>query len=401
MPYPTTALLRQLPFLLLCFVLHPLLAQVAYEPGYLLAEDGSREPVEIQNLDWRYNPERITILRDGREVEVTTADLLEFGIPGKARYVNHTVQMESSGTETRRLPRAPAEPREERVLLRAEVEGPASLYSYRSPQMTKFFLQLDPTTPPVQLAHQQWLNAQNEVQSDEAYINQLRSALKCDDLTPDRNIRYTLRELRRYVLAYNACMGAQSEIYANNGAQSRRVYFGVTPGIYLTKYQIRQPGGDRTLVEMDNQTALRIGLEMEYRLPFAGNKFALVFEPNFYTYESTGAYSDISRIEVATADYTILELPLGLRYYSFVGTAVKVFATASAGYNLPLSGTIEYDRGPADEVNGNFGYSGGVGLRIREHFGLEARYYRNTDNLQVLARDGRVSGVRLIASYIF
>lgn len=395
------ALLRQ--FLCVCLLgLTGLLpAQVAYEPGYLISTEGFREPVEIQNFDWRYNPERITVLRDGLPVEIMTARLKEFGIAGKARYVNHTVQLERSHTETRRLARAPAASREERVLLRAEVEGPASLYSYRTEEVTKYFFQLDPSTPPVQLAHQRWLDAQNKVKSNDQYISQLRSALKCDDLAPDRGIRYTLRELRRYILAYNACMGAQSEIYANNGAQTKRLYVGVTPGLFLNQYRINQPGADRMLVTMDSKTSFRIGAELEYRLPFARNKFALVLEPNYYSYTSSGEYSPVSRIEMAMVDYSMLEIPVGIRYYSFVGTAVKVFATLSAGYNFALSGAVAYDRGPADEVNGSFGASGGVGLRILDHYGLEARYYRSTDNLQVLSRDGRVTGIRLIGSYIF
>ncbi len=123
----------------------------------------------------------------------------------------------------------------------------------------------------------------------------------------------------------------------------------------------------RMLVEMESKLSPRIGLELEYRLPFGNNKYGLVIEPNYYRYQSAGTYSPVYRIEMAATDHAVLQLPLGLRYYSFMGSTTKIFATLSGGYNFVLSGNVHYDRGPATDLHGSFSASGGLGLRFREH----------------------------------
>ncbi|CAH1000562.1 hypothetical protein LEM8419_01696 [Neolewinella maritima] len=377
-----------------------LTAQQTYETGYLITTDGQRESVQILNVDWRYTPTTLTVLRDGSPTIIDPATLTEFAIPGKARFVNHTVQLERSSTETQLLADAPSPQEEQRILLRTEVEGPASLYSYRTPQLTKFFLQLEAGTPPVQLMYQRWQGAGTTVRTNEQYVTQLRSALQCGTTSISAQTDYQLRELRKVVLDYNSCRGAASTIYTNNAARGKRLYIGVTPGVFFGKFELVDPGNDRMLVSMEAKASPRIGLELEYRLPFGNNKIALVFEPNYYRYKSSGTYSPVSRIEMAAADYSALELPVGLRYYSYLSSGTKAFATVMGGYNF-FSGEIMYDRGPDTELKGSFTASAGLGLRFREHFGIEVRYQHNTDNLGILGQASRSGGIRAITSYVF
>ncbi len=134
-------------------------AQQTFEPGYLIDAAGQRSEVLILNRDWRYHPAEIEVIRgqDADATRITTESLEEFGIDGKARYVNREVVIEKSSVEGLSPPDTIPVPQRERVLLRVEVEGEATLYSYLAPRVSKYFLAVGDGEPAALTYHRSLL----------------------------------------------------------------------------------------------------------------------------------------------------------------------------------------------------------------------------------------------------
>jgi hypothetical protein len=152
---------------------------------------------------------------------------------------------------------------------------------------------------------------------------------------------------------------------------------------------------------MESKVSFRVGAQLEYGLPFGNNKFALFLEPNYYRYSSTGEYDISSKLESATAEYSVVEVPIGLRYYSYFSDRLRGFANVAVGYNFLLSGELVPDRGQAYELGSTFSASGGLGLQYADHYCLEVRYQYDTDALSEGNLKTETGGLRLIAGYLF
>lgn len=377
-------------------------AQGDFEAGYLIDSTGVRRSVLIKNSDWRYNPDHITVQTGNTtEEELVTASLREFGIPGKARFVNFTLPAETTSILLGNLPGQPPRLAERKLLLRVEVIGPATLYGYYRPQVTKYFLRMPNEEIPTQLIYARWRSGAGEVAQSERFITQLNQALNCDQRpVADRNTDYTLRSLRNIVLEYSECRGEASEVFTNNAAREKRFRLNIASGIYRTRFEMVMASNQRQLFETEGQFVFRPGLELEYFLPFGNNRVSLLFSPSYYRLEGGGEYSEIAAPTRATVEYAILDLPIGARYRILQHREVSLFATALLGYGLTLSGEVEPDRGPPIEQTGTFNLNGGLGLQYRS-IGLEARYQRDGDFLPAGGFQSNTGGVRVLAYYSF
>lgn len=389
--------------LLLLLYLHALsiLAQDSFETGYIISDQGERREVEIQNKDWRYNPEYITVREDGRTEKVATATLSAFGISGKARFEAFTLLAETSSNTIGNLLSAPAQLEEQRLLLRIEVKGPATLYSYRKQQVTKYFLRPENEVSPVQLVNTHWRDQQGNVAQSDQYVSQLNNALRCEgDAPASRNTDYSLRVLRKIVTEYNECQGAESMVYLNNAARGKRLFVKIAPGLYFTRFAMQSNSNGRVLVETDARTLFRPGIEFDYRPPFGNNRLGLLFSPSYYSYEGAGDYSEVFAPTQATVDYSVIDLPIGVKYQFSHRERFSFYATALIGYGIILSGEVAPNQGRPIETGGSFSLNGGVGAQFAS-FGLEARYQRDSDFLPAGGFASNTDGVRLMVYYSF
>jgi hypothetical protein len=390
---------RSVISLILFFLPLIIYAQVEFEAGYLIRSDGQRRELAIKNVDWRYTPERIVVREGSTTTEVATATLREFGIPGKARFIRYTLPAELSATVSGNLGDRPPRLEERQLLLRVEVEGPAILYGYYRPQVTKFFLRLAGDDGPTQLIYARWRKEGGAISESRQFVSQLNQSLDCGSVAPaNRNTDYSLRDLQTIVQEYNRCRGAEGEVYLNNAALERRFRLNIAPGIYITRFRMESGTNQRLLFETDNQFLFRPGLEFEYYLPFGNNRVSLLFSPSYYRLEGAGDYSDIASPTRATVNYSILDLPVGARYRIAKRDRLSVNATALFGYGLFLSGEVAPDRGPPIEQRGTFSLSGGLGLQYGE-FGLEGRYQRDGDFLPAGGFQSNTGGIRLMLFY--
>src|SRR6185312_6820304 len=90
-----------LPLILLTFICHATRAQVEYQPGYFIREDGSKTACLIRNYGWVNNPTSIVYKTSASSGPVTlelNGGITEFKA-GNARYVRFDVDVDTSAQE--------------------------------------------------------------------------------------------------------------------------------------------------------------------------------------------------------------------------------------------------------------------------------------------------------------
>jgi hypothetical protein len=130
------------------------------------------------------------------------------------------------------------------------------------------------------------------------------------------------------------------------------------------KYQDYEPG-----------TGFRLGVDFEFSLPFHRKKWALLLEPAFQSYSSTGQGD-----EDLTVKYNSLELAMGLRHYFFLSKKASVFINGAAVLDVPTEYLSSYQESSNRMETTSFCAAAGLGGTFKR-FSVEARYYttRTTD----------------------
>lgn len=112
-----------------------------------------------------------------------------------------------------------------------------------------------------------------------------------------------------------------------------------------------------------------MGLELEYVLPFNKNKWALIFEPNFYSYKNeTHIIETVYNVKEA---FSIVEYPIGLRHYFFLNQKSKVFLNAQL---VPFTTIFNKSESSLDYKYDNTSANSGVVIMSYETTGLGITY---------------------------
>ncbi len=375
-------------------------AQKTYEPGYLIDGNGKREAVQILNKDWRYNPAEIQVRRtaDQEHITVPTEALREFGIDGKARYINRHVAIEkSSVSRTTRNTTRPVQ-KVERVLLRVEVEGNASLYSYRAPRVTKYFLTLDDGQF-TQLIYTVHRAADGSLAETRTFVRQFQRLLTCDgSFSVGTDLEYKLAALKDVVTAYNACAsGGAQTVYGTETSTGKSFHFTLQPGFYYTDYKLISTGNNERILDSENRLALRLGIAAEYVLPYGANTFSVLFRPSYYRFSAPAALPEPSESEYRM-EYAAFDLPVALRAYHFLQKDVKVFATGGVGVIVPF-GELYENGNEVYKMKGMLATNIEVGVRYRGQYNLAIGYEAQGNSLLSETLRIRTSGLRITTGY--
>ncbi len=374
-------------------------AQQTFEAGYVIDSGGRRTEVAILNEDWRFNPDEIVVRKSpGAEpVHLPTESLQEFSIPGRVRYVNREVVIEKSPTASSQLSTAAPVARKERVLLRVEVEGPADLYSYLAPQVTKFFLAVGGRDPS-QLIYTRYLREDGKVAEADTYRRQLAVHLACGAAADYARVRYQLPDLRARVVAFNDCAADGSVVYHNAVPGAKSFYLTILPGLYGTHFRWVSESEGTVIAETPRNLVARLGVDVEFILPFGGNKFAVLARPSYYQFTASGTVSDPTSSSTFSVSYHALDLPFSVRYYSFLSERMRLFGTGSLGTTVPF-GEVELDQRELFRMQGTISLAAEIGLRYGDRFLLALGYEKSGSTLFDVGFSTRTSGYRLMVGY--
>lgn len=366
--------------------------QIAFEKGYFIDESHQRIECLIKNLDWRNNPSEFEYKMpdDDRILKASVETVREFGVDNVSKWIRATVNIDESSDEFSKInhERNPIF-KEKRLFLKVLIEGKASLFLYRQGNLTRFFHRKDDAEITQLVYKRYWVGT--NVAYNNSFRQQLASALTCQSMEPDEagKLKYAARDLERYFVRYNECSGSGSTSYETR-VKRDVLNLTVTAGLNYSSLSIVNERSDWKNFDLDGEPGLRVGLGLEFILPFNKHKWSLFVDPAFQYYKSakTQEAASVSSGQLtAKVNYTSAEVALGARHYFFLNDRSKIFADVSYVVDFSRGSKIEFlrtnDNSIFEEVDPGGGKNLGFGLgyKFMDKLSIGIRYQTSRDIL--------------------
>ncbi len=361
-------------FLILIGLLgHSAFAQITFEKGYFVRNDGTRTECLIKNIDWKNNPSEFLYKTESSASEVMPViDVTEFGIYDQSTYKIFTVNIDRSLFKMGDTYDKNPELRKETLALKVLVTGTATLYYYEDRDIFRFFFRVGDGVVE-QLVYKEYMVELQRIGKNELFKQQLWLNVRCGDVTQAsvKKLRYDKDILINYFQDFNLCSGDKpiSEKKSKRKSFSAKLSPGGGVSSLTAEYLDPFVGFKR---KFEGDLTYHLGAELEFILPFNKNKWALVVEPSFNTFSGK---NDETGLE---AKNNTLEIGLGARHYFFIKQHSKIFLNAMFIGYMPLEETIEYQN---LEISANYGAAIGAGYGYKR-LSAEFRYYFNHEMLK-------------------
>jgi len=377
-------------FLLILFLYCTLSnAQVSFEKGYFISNNGIRTECFIRNLDWKNNPTDFKYksqINDNDSKTETIANVQEFGIDNTVTFKRAKVKMDRSSDNLDKLSETGQPVWEENTLfLRLLVQGEATLYSYTDGNLIRYFYETK-SIPLEQLTYLKYTltkgdKSTGELRENDYYKQQLNNNVRLANTADSEitNLKYKKSDLTRYFLKYN---NTDNKTKSGVISKSSKGHFHlkITPELSFISGSMNDGDSPSIDVNLDSNTNLKIGLEAEYLLPFNNNKWSLFLNPAYQKYETTKQYSrpglfagspSITRnIEIK---YSSIQVPIGLRYYFLINNNSKVFINAAYSFDINGKASLSFDKNTELESKSGSNFAFGVGYNFKNKFSAEIR----------------------------
>ncbi len=354
-------------------------AQITYQQGYFINNQGKKTECLIKNVAWKNNPTRFDYKTDEGTSPVTASidDVAEFSVAGAYRFRRFTLDVERSSTDAAHLSdfREPDWKRET-LFLKVLAEGKLNLYQYEDDKIVKYFY--GEGSNAIQLLYKQY-KVNGEIKENAAFRQQLYNLMKSTgkEAKSYENIKYRREDLLKLFVDYNGTDGQKSTNLTEKQNKGK-LQLKVTAGAGLAMLTIDNSSGGLGTGEheLKNSVMYRFGAELEYILPFNNNKWSLFFDPNisFYKNDDTTKFSNSTATFSWDVTYNYLELPAGARYYMFLNKESKIFI--DLGYALAVnlgSAKIRYNNALDYDISNSANLITGVGYNYKS-LSAEVRY---------------------------
>jgi len=350
--------------LLLFFISIHSFSQIKFEKGYFIDSENHKTECLIKDSDWRNNPSKFKY-KLGEIDEVKEADIssiTEFCIYERAKYVRANVKIDRSGEELSNLSNSRnPEFSEEQLFLKVVEEGPATLYYYRDPKISRLFYKVN-DLPLEQLVYKEYYTADGLVATNAMFRQQLFINVNCNksvSVASIESIRYNEKELAKYFQKYNECTG---DTIPKQVKEKRDLFnLRIIPGLNYSSFSI---SNYLYKIDFNKKVTFRIGLQAEFVLPFNKNKWSVIFEPTYQSFNSKGKNKSE---DIAKINYAFIEFPVGIRHYFFLNEKLKLFVNGLfiTNFTLKLNSSLATGNKP-------MGYISYMNLDPMDSFGLGA-----------------------------
>ncbi len=334
---------KELISFLFCVLSISLSAQISYESGYFIDNNGQKTDCFIKNIDWKNNPTEIEYhLAENKLLQAAKiGKIQEFGIINYSKYKRFVVNIDRSDDElnvdklsNQREP----EFTKDTLFLKVLVEGEANLYAYSEGNLKRYFYKKG-TGDIEQLIYKKYMLLKTQLKINESYKQQLFYNVNCEGSGNDfSNIDYREKDLRQYFINYNRCTGSDVVTYSDN---TKKDLFNLTirPGLNNAYLDLRGGAGGALNVNFGSNFGMRYGVEFEFILPFNKNTWSIFFEPMYQTFNSEAIFQS----EKVIAKYNSIEVPVGLRYYAFFDNNNKVYVNGAYVFAREFDSTLKYE----------------------------------------------------------
>jgi hypothetical protein len=374
--------------------------QVTFEKGYFINNENQRIECLIKNYDQKNSPKGIEYKIDENS-EYQKADIAvikEFGIINDSKFIRAETNIDRSSNDL-------AKPSEngipvwshEQLFLKVLVEGKASLFSYHDKATSRFFYSVSDSYVK-QLIYKEYLSEDRKyLLTNNGFRQQLWTDIKCENAATNsvENISYSESALKKYFNRYNECNGIASKEYKIK-EKKNAFHLKMTSGFTLTSasFSITTIPYSDTYFEKDIN--YRLGIDMEYTLPFNKNKWRIAFEPSYQHYSSQ-AENTLGDAEIIAQS---IEFPLGIRYYFFLNDNLNIYlnvlSSVTAGINFNSAITIDYPYSVPIYLENQSCLSLGIGANYKR-LSSEIRIYANRN---IIGHDSYESDYRVSAFII-
>lgn len=349
------------------------LSQIKYENGYFISNTGKKTNCLIKNLDWLENPTEFVykLSSDDKSQIKTIKSVKEFGIDSITKYIRSTLNLDISSDDNDNLSdeRKPKFTKKT-MFLKVLVEGEASLYQYIEGDLKRFFYSLENSNTE-QLIYKRYKISDFKVAKNNRYKEQIRQNLVCSNITLNKikNLVYQKHDLINLIIAYNNCKN-QEFINYEQKRERDKFNLSVRPGISSSSLSIDLPNSSTRDADFDRELSFRLGVELEYILPFNKNKWSVLVEPTYQYFKSETRV----QTENVKADYESIEMPFGLRHYFFLTKNSKIFINACYVFDFAINSKIGFEISSDQDINSKVNSAFGLGYKNNDKYSVEIRY---------------------------
>ncbi|WP_299178972.1 hypothetical protein [uncultured Chryseobacterium sp.] len=389
----------------ICFATS-LSAQISFEKGYLITNDGKKQEVLIKHLDKLNNPKDITIKTDenSNETIYTPNNIKEYGIYNYGKFISYNGPLDQSSNKISELSSQYApDLKESSIFLKEEVAGVKNLYSYTANNTVKcFYSGSDETLYPLVYKQYFFGGDVNKVATNNTYLKQLEELFAGDEKTQKlvSRTKYTINDLKKIFITYNQSQGTtignDTQDSLSKKENSSKFNLNIRPGInFFAPLKLENTTFSNT--EFDAKSSFRIGLEAELILPFNRNKWSVLLEPSYSLYSSEKQVNKSNEIYDFSMDtYSFINVFVGIRHHMYITDKSKIIANVgvNAGtfkfgkaqsYDLAYNGETFYTY-PLTSSQSFQSFVIGIGYVYNNKFMFEARYnskYNILDNKNI------------------
>lgn len=394
---------RIILILIFIFCISSLSSQILYEKGYYLNNSGAQVDCLIKNHVWKNNPSEIEIKKDENDSSTTLKidEIKAFKVLNSFRYVRVKTMVDRSADHVSYLDEN-REPNwsEETVLLKLLVEGEKPLYYFEDKEITRFFF-VNSKEEIEQLVYKRYKlydkkNGSELIKTNFKFRQQLWEDARIEDYSSQKlkSLSYQKNDLIKYFHKLNgfdeeASVKIQSKFKWNTDL---RLFIGLNS----SSIKISNSSSSEMDIKFDNEYNSSFGVQAEFISPYNRGKWSVLFEPTFHAVKSekTVLKKLIVSTEkrVASIDYRTIQVPIGIRHYSFLSKNKSIFFNALyvPSFLIALDDkiNIEYLDATTEvskytksyNIDPNFSFILGVGFSYKR-CSAELRYYTNRELL--------------------
>lgn len=363
-------------FLILCtFFSMNIFCQNAFEKGYFIDSSDQKIDCLIKKVDWKKNPQAYVykLTTDSEEKNIEIQTIKEFGIYAESKYIKRTIAVDTSIALQNNKIKKP-EYKNKELFLEVLVEGKATLYSYKTDKLSLFFIAVD-SSQIKQLLSYTYSDINNKTVKVDLYNQQLWESLKCTkiDMKNVAKTKYKATSLAKLVIRYNKCANTDFTVFDTHKKEAS-VKFTIRPGVTLSSLELTNSVSDLEGGDFGKTTGLRLGIEIEYKLPFHKRRWSIVIEPT-YQYLKTEKDVQLNSIpRKLELDYRSVEMPIGIRHYIFLNEKSALFVNGSYIIELDPKSKFDFDSGTDLGINSDNNFALGIGYKFKNKYSIELRH---------------------------
>lgn len=317
-------------------------SQISFVPSHYINNNGERVDCFIKDVEWNINPRSFEYqLTLGGEIKSLAINEVQSFQVESSKYERYKVNidMSKSGIENLSYQKGP-EFVEKEVFLKVLLEGEKSLLFYKGDGVSRYFIKSDGEVQ--QLVYKSYKNEDGDVAENSLYRGQLTVYLGGDELVMKavNSTFYNEKSLLALFEKYHEINCTECVVYKKD--KDYTVNFSIKPGVDISRLGTTTTNWYDGL-DLGTRINFSFGLEAEYMLPINKGKWSIFIEPTLIMDKEEG-FEYTTHLGSIYADYSYnrVNVPIGIRYYSFLNDDSKLFADIAISYPLYWNSGLRY-----------------------------------------------------------